>query len=55
MARRMAGGRASINDIRVSFQRARFGEGQPLPADEPHPIHREAEFKPKLVAFPCPL
>jgi hypothetical protein len=29
MARRMAGGRASVNDIRVSFQRVRgFGEGQ---------------------------
>jgi hypothetical protein len=26
-----------------------------LPADEPTPLHRDGEFRPKLVAFPCPL
>lgn len=27
----------------------------PLPKDEPHLLHLDAEFRPKLVAFPCPL
>lgn len=26
-----------------------------LPTDEPYLVHREAEFRPKLVAFPCPI
>ena len=26
-----------------------------LPADEPYLVQRDAEFRPKLVAFPCPL
>ena len=26
-----------------------------LPSEEPHLAHGVAEFRPKLVAFPCPL
>ena len=26
-----------------------------LPATEPYLVHRDPEFRPKLVAFPCPL
>lgn len=26
-----------------------------LPENEPQLLHRDVEFRPKLVAFPCPL
>ena len=26
-----------------------------LPANEPQLLHRAVEFRPKLIAFPCPL
>jgi hypothetical protein len=27
----------------------------PLPSDKAYLLHRDAEFRPKLIAFPCPL